>query len=697
MNWRVIGTVLLKELRETLRDRRTLFIMIVIPVLLYPAMLILMEQITLFGQRSLEATTPRVAVVGEANGAREFLERGGALVLVYYDTVPHGALETGRVDAIVVFPAQAAWQARETNRVQLFYDGTQDRSSYARGMVERRLHEWGDSLLVQRLTEQGLPREYAVPVALEESSIAGARQMGGYLLGRFLPLLLILMTVLGCFYPSIDLAAGEKERGTLETLLTAPVPADQIVTGKFVAAGIMGFIAASLNLLSMLLTFQSGILSFGGALELQFSLPLHAVLVIFAVLLLLSVLFSAMFLGIAVRSHSFKEAQNSLTPVYILSFLPALLAMMPGMSFTPAMAMVPVAGVAFLFRDLMTGTVELEPAIIAVASTVLYAMVALIFAARAFGREDVLFGTSGGDVDGSPWRARLRRWRRAPRGLPRPGEAVMLVVFIALLFFYLGRALLIGLGETGILASQLLLLALPVLAFCVVGRYDLRATLALRAAPPRAFGAALLIILGGIPIGWTIAWLQGFVLEIPVEYLRALEQLITAADLQRLLWLLLVVALTPAICEELVFRGVLLQSLGRSASMWKAVLFSALVFGAFHLSFETAIRFLPTAFLGLLLGYVVWHTRSLYTGMLMHLVNNAMVVVLVSTPALRERFADLSGQPPWLIVALAPFLLWAGLRLLPRREESEPAPGPLPAPDTPPEPARVGTEPAGIR
>jgi sodium transport system permease protein len=664
MNWRVVGTVLAKELRETLRDRRTLFIMIVIPVLLYPAMLIMMEQLTMFGQRTMAATTPRVAVVGHAPEIAGLLARDGEMVVVQADAPPVDALRAGTVDAIVVLPP--GWDDGATNRVELVFDGTQDRSSHARGVVRARIGEWGDSLLAARLEREGLGRGWAAPLDVEQTSIATAERMGGYALGRFLPMLLILMTVLGAFYPSIDLAAGEKERGTLETLLTAPVPADQIVAGKFIAAGLMGFIAAALNLGSMLLTFQSGVLQFGGLLDLQFHLPWHAIAVVLGVLLLLAVFFSAIFLGIAVRSQSFKEAQNSLTPVYILSFLPAVLASLPGLEFTPAMAMVPVGGVAFLFRDLMGGSVALEPAVIAVAATVLYAMIALIFAARAFGREDILFGAGAGDAEAVPFGERMRRWRSAPRSMPSVGEAAMLVTFIALLYFYVGRALMLRLGENGIWASQLLLLALPTAVFLLVARKDVRASLALRAAPPRAFAAALLLILGAIPVGWLIAWLQAFVIRIPVEYLQAMEQLVTAADLSRLLWLLLVVAVTPAICEELVFRGVLLQGLSRTR-MWRAVLVSALVFGAFHLSFETAIRFLPTAWLGLVLGWVVWHTRSLFTGMMMHLVNNSVVVILISTPALRDRFSDPSGQPPWLLVALGPLLLWMGARMLPRR------------------------------
>jgi sodium transport system permease protein len=102
--------------------------------------------------------------------------------------------------------------------------------------------------------------------------------------------------------------------------------------------------------------------------------------------------------------------------------------------------------------------------------------------------------------------------------------------------------------------------------------------------------------------------------------------------------------------------------------MWRTVLVTALVFGAFHLSGESAIRFLPTAWVGLLMGIVVWRTRSIFTSMLMHFLNNGMVVVIISVPAFGKMALDPgTGQPNWLLVALAPLALAAGLWLLPRR------------------------------
>jgi sodium transport system permease protein len=211
--------------------------------------------------------------------------------------------------------------------------------------------------------------------------------------------------------------------------------------------------------------------------------------------------------------------------------------------------------------------------------------------------------------------------------------------------------------------------------FAVLGPYRPRATLALRAPDPRALAAAALIMLGGLPIGWALGWLQGLFLDIPEDFLKTFQQLLTADTPARFAWLILLIAFTPAVCEELVFRGVLLQGLARELTMRRAVAGSALVFAAFHLSFETVIRFLPTFWLGLLMAYVVWHTRSLFASMLMHFINNATAVVLVTTTGLQAYVFGPSGAPRYLALGAAAVCLAAGLYLLPRRTTNASGPG----------------------
>jgi len=467
------------------------------------------------------------------------------------------------------------------------------------------------------------------------------------------------MTVLGAFYPAIDLAAGEKERGTLETLLTAPVQPGAIVAGKFVTVALIGVIAAGLNLTSMLLTFQTGVLQVTAAIGLEVSLPLRSVAVIFITLIPLAVLFGAVFLGLAVRSSSFKEAQNALTPVYMLALFPAMLPIFPGIDFGPLVAIMPVAGVSFLFRDLMSGDAGLLLGSLVIGSTSLYAVAALVFAARAFGNERVLFGgDEASDVSTAPWLERVRAITRTGR-VPTPAAAAAFVAIVAVVFFFGAIPMQIAWGERGILAAEWSLLLLPAVLFVLAGRFDAGLTLSLRAPKPPHLMAGVLLIAGGLPMVWLVGWLQSFVLPIPYELLEGLEQLMTAQSLDRFFWLLLILALTPAVCEEMVFRGVLLGST-RTLRPAQMILLNGAVFGAFHVSTETVIRFLPTAMLGALIAWAVWRTGSIWVGMLMHFLNNGTIVLLTSLPSIREAFNDPETPPPVWLVPVGALVLAAG-------------------------------------
>ncbi|MBI4541181.1 MAG: CPBP family intramembrane metalloprotease, partial [Gemmatimonadetes bacterium] len=658
---------------------------------------------------------------------REFLDRREKLALLDADPswVPD-SIRSGRVEAIGVVrslearrPESAAGtvdargggaadsSARAAGglaspeamvTVTVLYDAADERSRRAEDVLSDAFGDWADTLLARRLRARGLPEAFATPLLVSDSSVARPEELGGYTLGRFLPMLLIVITILGAFYPAVDLAAGEKERGTLETLLTAPVPAGRIVAGKFITVACVGLVAAALNLGSMLLTFQAGLFRFQAAARIEFSLPASSILVILAVLVPVAVLFGSLFLGIAVRSHSFKEAQNALTPVYILAIVPAMLPAMPGIEFTPALAVMPVAGVALLFRELMAGSAEPLASLLALVSTCAYAALALVFAARAFGREDVLFGTGERAelVRGAglrAWGARLTALgrRRAAGGVPRPpggwggaeeaGVAAPppsraarrvplprhvfpFVALVGTLYFYGGVAMQLRLGERGILAAEWLFLFLPVLLFVVLGDFDLGSTLGLRRPSGRQLAAALILVVGAAPVGWFIAWIQTFFLRVPFEWLEGLEKVLTAGDARRLLWLLLVMALTPAICEEVVFRGVLLGGTRSTITASGALLVNAAAFGAFHLSFESAIRFLPAAWTGLFLAWAVWRTGSIWTSVLMHFVNNGLIVIIVSTPALSRWIGTGTLAPPWYLLPLAVLALGTGARLL---------------------------------
>jgi sodium transport system permease protein len=247
---------------------------------------------------------------------------------------------------------------------------------------------------------------------------------------------------------------------------------------------------------------------------------------------------------------------------------------------------------------------------------------------------------------------------------PDAAQAIGFIAAVALLFFYLGFPLQAGLGQGGLLLSEWLLLFLPALLFVRVAGFGVRETFSLRRPTGTKVAGGLLLIAGALPLGWFLAWAQGFVLPVPWDMLEGLEDLVTAESPSRLLWLLVLLALTPAICEEAVFRGVLLAGIRGRASTVRVAVLNGLLFGAFHISFESAFRFLPTAWLGFILAWAVLSTRSIWVGVLMHFVNNGSIVLITSVPALRAWLESGGDAPPWVLLPPALLAVAGGVRLL---------------------------------
>lgn len=254
---------------------------------------------------------------------------------------------------------------------------------------------------------------------------------------------------------------------------------------------------------------------------------------------------------------------------------------------------------------------------------------------------------------------------------PPPLAAVTFVAGVAILFVSGGVALQLLMGEAGLPAAQWLLLFVPAVVFVRGGGFDVRETLFLGRPTPSALLAGTLLVAGATPVAWGIGWLQTFVLSVPPEVIQGMQELLTAHSPGRLVWLLVAVALTPALCEEVVFRGVLLSST-RDLPVWRAVLLNGVVFGAFHLSLETPIRFLPTAWLGIVIAWAVLRSGSLWTGVLMHLLNNGAIVVLASSPAWSSQVVDPEIPPPLWLLGLAVVALAAGARILQRSDGAGP-------------------------
>lgn len=259
--------------------------------------------------------------------------------------------------------------------------------------------------------------------------------------------------------------------------------------------------------------------------------------------------------------------------------------------------------------------------------------------------------------------------------VPGPGSAVLLLLAVALLFVSGGLAFQLLLGEPGLLLAQIAFILLPALALIRLGGFDARRTLSLRLPNRSQLFGAVLLLLGGLQLALVLAWLQSLVLPVPSEYLESMSDVLRADSLGRFLWLVLLAALVPAVAEETLFRGVLLSALRQKLPTWSSVLVVGLVFGLFHLTPETAFRFVPTAWLGVLLAWVVVASGSLPLSMFLHFLNNTIVIALTALPLTSAAVGAQPEEPPVVLGALGTVLLIWGARVLAkerqvRREEA---------------------------
>lgn len=627
MNWRIVRTIYFKELLDTFRDKRTLIAMIGVPILLYPALFIVGTQVTIVQQTRIEGQVSRLALMGDGAGfARSWLA-DAADVEINDAPAPLDALAEGYVDAVIEAPAdtEIAATGDGTAEIVLHYDGAEARSRAARDRVRDVLTDVRRRLIEERLRNAGLAETFAQPLDIESKDAAPPAKSTGSILGTILPLIMVVMLGVGAFYPAVDLTAGEKERGTFETLLSTPVSKLEIVCGKFLTVFVLSIVTGALNLASMIATVMFQLTQLFSArpeqsFELAIEIPPQTALTILLVLIPLAFFIAAVMMTVALIARSFREAQNYVSPFFIAIVLPAGAPSIPGIELDRATQFIPIANVSLLCRDLLMGRVNAEAAFFVFVSTAVYALLALVVAAWMFQREDVVLSQEA--VAPLTW----DRSSLTPSPSPTPGVALGIFGIVMLLIFYVGSALQSWQLHAGLALTQYGVILMPVLFALWYGKIDIRDTLNLRMPGPLALVATLLIAVAWTVISVEISLLQSRFLQPPAEFDLLEEALLDVSGLPGgLITLVLIVALSPAICEEALFRGVLLSGFRGRLPAWGTVLGVGLLFGAFHLSLY---KFLPTALSGVVLTYLALRTGSILCASLAHFTLNGLSVLV---------------------------------------------------------------------
>lgn len=411
MNLPNILTVYLKELKDSLRDRRTLMSVIVIPTLVMPLMFFGIGKIMSGVMKKASEEIPAVAIIGGADspGVVAALKQSPNLRIVETPADWKQAISDKKIRAAVEIPAgfEAGLKNGAAPAVKVSYYKGELMSDHGASNVEKFLLDLREQTVADRLAEHGLPKSLTRPFEFKRENVAPPEKVGGNMLGGFVPYLIIILCFTGAMYPAMDLTAGEKERGTMETLLCSPVPRIDLVLGKFLMVLTGSLSAMLLSLLSMGIcaTFAGVLFANGGGSAKLAAAASQAkaagsmmpmidplgLLGVVAMVLPVAVLFSALLFTVALFAKSYKEAQSYVGPMVIFVIMPAVVGMLPGIDLNARLALVPILNLSLVCKEMLSGVWHWDYIGLIFGSSCVYAAVALALAVKMFNREDVIF------------------------------------------------------------------------------------------------------------------------------------------------------------------------------------------------------------------------------------------------------------------------------------------------------------------
>lgn len=538
MRIKMVKAIFKKEMIDILRDKKTLFMGIVLPLILYPVLMVLMTQVMTVSNDTMEKQEINIS----------------------FEKTPNKSL------------------------INILNDYTDDTTS--------------------------------------NINIVKSEEIAGSLLGQILPAILMMGVLLGAIYPAIDSMAGEKERGTLETLFTLPISNLELVMGKYMAVSFCAIVTAVLNVISILLTLLYLVTTGGmaGDTFLQdFNMYELAgpLLITLVCICLFAMVVSAVSMCVCSLAKSFKDAQNYITPVMFLVLIPSYASMIPTMSLNSTTAVIPVVNISLLIKSVLSFNSNLGLISLVFLTNFLFVILSVVLLSKMFNSEEILFGNS------RSFTFLEKRSNIKVGTMPSISDGIILYALGLVLLIYLGSYVQLRFKMGGLVMTQIMILGLPLL-FAYYIKSDFKKVFSLRLPSFVHLIASFSLWIGTYMIVNLITQIILHFFPQNMEVIESLNNFIFGNS--SLLVQILVVALMPAICEEIFFRGFLLTSFrNNKKSASGAIVLSGVLFGFMHMDF---IRVIPTALLGISFAYAVYKSNSIGVSMFMHFLNNGFAVVI---------------------------------------------------------------------
>jgi sodium transport system permease protein len=677
-----LGVLFRNELRMLVRDRRTILMAVVLPLAFMPVALFASYWATRKRETALEERTYRYAVTGpRADAARRQIATaaarrdggpgaaGSGFKAIEVEAAdPGGDLQRGRIDFYVEArgPGEAAAAGRPDGGVgggeavpsiRLAFRGDRDDSRAGFEAMRTLLLEARRDERYALLRARGSPLDPADVVPLAEVDAAGAGRVAGLALGRIATLFVVLFMLSGGATVATDAIAGEKERGTLETLLSTAVRRIDVVAAKQLAIFTVALLVTAIQVANLLAYVGFGLVPAPAGLSA--AVPPRIAALLLLLYLPVAALVSSVLLLTSGHARTHKEAQLYFLPVMLAGAAPSLAPLLPGLALRSAIAVVPVAGVAVAVKEVLIGRFDWPFIALAWAATAGAAVYAAARTLRALSTERLIMAMAG-DTD-------LADLRGGPELFPRRVLRWFALMWVANL---LSAGALAGVGDirVAIAVSVVGILLGGSLLMIRTYRLDVRRALALRPVRPSAWVAVAVGAPAGVLAASGVQKLASLVLPVSDEVLEAFGRALSPGAIP--VWEQIVFfAVLPAVCEEVAFRGLLLHGLRRRLRPAALALAVGAVFALFH---GALFRLGPTFFLGVVLAATTLLTGSILPAIVWHASHNGLTLAAAGAGL------PLDGLGPGLYaagaagLAAAFWILWRTRTPYPGLREAEP-------------------------
>ncbi len=626
MNYKQLRTLYKKEIMDVIRDKKTVLTMVVLPVILYPVLFLVIMQVMTMISTAQQERTYYIAYDKVADQERQALNDWIAgdedkLEYVIKEVESENPEKDLNEEIIDAFITASVTQSQIVYEVH--YLSAVTNSVTVMDMLQEEIESYSKKIAEMNVRKEGLDIEKVLyPVKVKNTDRSSNESSIGSILGSIIPFLLITSILMGSMYPAIDATAGEKERGTLETLLTLPIGNMELIMSKFFSVATVAVVSVFINVLSM-----GGIAAYlyatihalsKGAGEFRLGSFVPAIIISFICIIAFALFMSALVMCVCAFAKSFKEANNYITPLTLVVILTGYIGFIPNIELTAKTALIPVANICLLMKNLLVFKYDFTLILMVLLSNIIYAFIAVWFLGKIYNSESILFGESASGIKLFERRKNIKKG-----SLPTIQESLLILIVALLLMVYVGGIMSLSEPLMGVILPQFFIGVLPVLA-CIYIKGNPKVIFGLRLPKGRDIIGAFFLYLGLGSFTLLLSNLLGYLFPESSQGLN--EEYLKLLDGVSFVPALLLIAFVPAVCEELLFRGYMLTAFRQKMDVSKAVFFVSVLFGISHMSL---IKLIPTAFLGAGLAYAMYRSKSIFASAMMHFLNNAFSVFVL--------------------------------------------------------------------